>query len=135
MGGNVVGTHDGVALYTIGQRSGLGVALGTPVYVLKIDAARNAVIVGPECELMVRSLEARDLAWPAGVPPAREFRAHAKIRYASRPAECTVTVDGETAQAVFGEEQRAISPGQSVVFYDGDVVLGGGIIERAGTAK
>ncbi len=132
--GNVVGTHEGVALYTIGQRSGLGVALGTPVYVVRIDAARNAVVVGPERELMAGSLSAGDLAWPAGEPPSREFGAWAKVRYAARPAECTVTVDGDEARVAFRDEQRAIAPGQSVVFYDGDIVLGGGIIVRAVTA-
>jgi len=132
MDGNVVGAHEGVALYTIGQRSGLGVALGTPVYVLKIDAARNAVIVGPERELMARSLEARGLAWPAGEPPAQEFTAVAMVRYAAKPADCSVTIHGDAARVVFREKQRAIAPGQSVVFYHGDVVLGGGVIERAG---
>lgn len=131
MDGNVVGTHEGIVLYTIGQRSGLGVALGRPVYVARIDAVRNAVIVGPERELMARSLESRDLAWPAGEPPAREFSALAKVRYAAKPAMCTVTVGGDVAHVVFREEQRAIAPGQSIVFYDGEVVLGGGIIESA----
>ncbi len=134
MDGNAVGTHEGVALYTIGQRSGLGVALGTPVYVLRIETARNAIIVGPEPELMAGSLDARDLAWPSGEPPAREFEARAKVRYAARPAECVVTVEGDTARVIFREEQRAIAPGQSVVFYDGDVVLGGGVIECADVA-
>jgi len=129
--GRTLGEHDGVALYTVGQRSGLGVAVGIPVYVIRIDVARRAVIVGDGSQLMSGALEAHDLAWPSGGPPAHEFEAVARVRYAARPARCRVTVEHHSARVRFTEEQRAIAPGQSVVFYDGDHVLGGGIIEHA----
>ncbi len=130
LGGREVGRHEGIALYTVGQRSGLGIALGEPVYVVRIDAERRALVVGPERSLLSGSLEARRLVWTAGRPPGESFRAEAQIRLASRPAACTVRVEGDRANVTFEDAQRAIAPGQSVVFYQGDEVLGGGVIER-----
>ncbi|MCD4690778.1 tRNA 2-thiouridine(34) synthase MnmA [bacterium] len=130
--GRVIGEHEGIARYTVGQRSGLGVALGAPVYVLRIDAKRNAIVVGAGDELMSHELVAGRLSWPGGDAPAGEFGAQAKVRYGAKPAACTVTVDGDETRVRFADAQRAVAPGQSVVFYDGDIVLGGGIIERAG---
>lgn len=126
--GNVLGEHGGIALFTIGQRSGLGLSRPRPTYVLRIDAARNAVIVGDDEELFASALSASRLNWTAGGPPAREFRADAKIRYAADPVACTAQVDGDLLTVEFDMPQRAVAPGQSVVLYDGDVVLGGGVI-------
>jgi tRNA-specific 2-thiouridylase len=127
--GSVLGEHRGIALYTIGQRSGLGLARPRPTYVLRIDAARNAVIVGEDEDLYSRKLTASSLNWVAGAPPAPEFRTTAKIRYAASPMPCDVVVDGDRLTLRFDEPQRAIAPGQSAVLYDGDVVLGGGTID------
>jgi tRNA-specific 2-thiouridylase len=130
--GNVLGEHRGIALYTIGQRGGLGLSRPRPTYVLHLDAARNAVIVGDDEELYSFELTASDLNWIAGAPPAAEFRSEAKIRYAADPAPCVAAVNGRRLTLRFDEPQRAIAPGQSVVLYDGDVVLGGGVIEGRG---
>jgi tRNA-specific 2-thiouridylase len=127
--GSVLGEHRGIALYTIGQRSGLGLARPRPTYVLRIDAARNAVIVGEEEDLYSRELTASRLSWIAGAPPAPEFRTTAKIRYAASPMPCAAAVEGDRLTLSFDEPQRAIAPGQSAVLYDGDVVLGGGTID------
>ncbi|MCK5596569.1 MAG: tRNA 2-thiouridine(34) synthase MnmA, partial [Candidatus Eisenbacteria sp.] len=126
--GNVLGEHAGLALYTVGQRSGLGLSRPRPTYVLRIDAARNAVVVGDDEELYSSELTASDLNWIAGAPPDTEFRADAKIRYAASPCPCTAVLEGERLRLRFEEPKRAIAPGQSVVLYDGDVVLGGGVI-------
>jgi tRNA-specific 2-thiouridylase len=126
--GNVLGEHGGIALYTVGQRSGLGLSRPRPTYVLRIDAARNAVIVGDDEELYSSELTASDLNWIAGAPPAAKFRADAKIRYAASPCSCTAVLEGERLRLRFEEPKRAIAPGQSVVLYDGDAVLGGGVI-------
>jgi tRNA-specific 2-thiouridylase len=95
---------------------------------LRIDAARNAVVVGDDEELYSSELTASDLNWIAGAPPDTEFRADAKIRYAASPCPCTAVLEGERLRLRFEEPKRAIAPGQSVVLYDGDVVLGGGVI-------
>ena len=126
--GNVLGEHGGLALYTVGQRSGLGLSRPRPTYVLRIDAARNAVVVGDDEELYSSELTASDLNWIAGAPPAARFRTEAKIRYAASPCSCTAVLEGERLRLRFEEPKRAIAPGQSVVLYDGDTVLGGGVI-------
>ena len=128
--GKVLGEHRGIALYTIGQRSGLGLSRPAPTYVVRLDAARNAVVVGDDAELFSLELTASRLNWIAGAPPAREFRADAKIRYAATPSQCVAVVENGRLRLVFDEPQRAIAPGQSVVLYDGDVVLGGGVIDE-----
>ena len=133
--GQVVGRHRGVAAYTIGQRRGLGVALGERRFVTEIDPARNVVTIGPEEELYCDALSAESLRWVAGEPPADEFAADAKIRYrsAGRPAVVRVTEHG--AEVRFERPQRAVAAGQAVVFYRSDEVLGGGIISHSGTAR
>ncbi len=128
--GNVLGEHGGIALYTVGQRSGLGLSRPRPTYVLRLDAARNAVIVGDDDELYSSELTASNLNWIAGAPSAAEFRTEAKIRYGASPCLCTAAVEGERLRLRFDEPNRAIAPGQSVVLYDGDTVLGGGVIDR-----
>lgn len=127
--GTVLGEHRGLALYTVGQRSGLGLSLPRPAYVLRIDAARNVIVVGDESELYSSRLKASDACWVAGEPPAESFRSAAKIRYAGEPAPCLVEIAGDGLAVTFDEPQRAVAPGQSVVFYDGDRVLGGAEID------
>lgn len=127
--GHVLGRHAGIALYTVGQRSGLGISRPRPTYVISIDAERNTLVVGNEEDLHTSSLRATGVTWVSGTAPSAAFRAHAKIRYASEPAPCAVTVEADRVGVQFDELQRAVAPGQSVVFYDGDLVLGGGTIE------
>ncbi len=130
--GHVVGEHDGVAGFTIGQRKGLGRAFGEKRFVTGIDATLNVITIGPEDELMARALLAEDVRWTAGAAPAAELRAHVKIRYRTPAAPATVTaLDAGRVRVVFDTPQRAITPGQAAVFYDGDDVLGGGAIIRA----
>lgn len=129
--GQQLGTHTGLADYTIGQRKGLGISYSEPLYVLATDPARNALIIGTADELGSTSLSAGRVNWIAGGPPADRFPAEIKIRYKARLAPGTVSVlpDGGV-QVDFAEPQRDITPGQGVVFYAGEECLGGGIIRR-----
>ncbi len=144
--GNVLGRHEGLAFYTIGQRKGLGIAVGRrardpqraePLFVLALDAARNAVVVGRAEELGKRELIAGAVNWIAGSAPRGEMRVTAKIRYRSMESPATVypsplssqTEEGAKVRVVFDQPLRDITPGQAVVFYDGEVCLGGGIIQ------
>lgn len=126
--GKEVGRHEGVAGFTVGQRRGLRVALGEPVYVTRIDAAANTVVVGPEEALLARSFVVEEVNWL--VPPAGgALRADVQIRYHHRAAPAVVEPRRDAIAVVtFDEPQRAITPGQAAVFYKGDVVLGGGWI-------
>jgi len=127
--GTVVGKHNGTAFYTIGQRRGLGIAHPTPLYVQRIDVENNRVIVGENDALFKSELIAQDVNWIAIEPTDKTYEAHVKIRYLHPPAPATITCLTDTkVHITFKEKQRAITPGQSVVFYDGDIVLGGGII-------
>ncbi len=129
--GAVVARHDGIDGFTIGQRKGLGVALGERRFVTEIDAERNVVTLGSEDDLMSSGLVAESVNW-IGAPPQEHVRAETKIRYRTPPAASTVTpLDGGRVRVVFDRPQRAVTPGQAAVFYDGDVVLGGGTIARA----
>ncbi len=128
--GRVVGEHAGLANYTIGQRHGLGIALGEPMYVADLDPTENVVTLGTREALLSRRLTASGARWLTD-PPAGAFRVEAQVRYRHRAAAATVTVLGEgRIEAVFDEPQWAITPGQAVVLYDGDVVLGGAWIEK-----
>lgn len=130
--GAAVGEHDGVAGFTIGQRRGLGRAFGEKRFVTAIDPELNVITIGPEDELMARALIAEDVRWIAGAPPASEFQADVKIRYRTPAAPAVVRADDDgSARVVFDAPQRAITPGQAAVFYDGDEVIGGGAIVRA----
>ena len=129
--GKVMGTHQGIASYTIGQRQGLGIASAEPLYVLRIDAGTNTLVVGPEAELFSDTLWASNVNFISGAPPPGEIEVEAKIRYRSTEAEAVLSPRGELFQLRFHQPQRAIAPGQAVVFYHRDEVLGGGIIERA----
>lgn len=126
--GHVVGRHRGIGLYTVGQRARLGLSRARPTYVVRIDASRNAIVVGDEGDLYSTSLSARELCWASREAPPLVFRADAKIRYATPAAPCTVRWSDEEARVDFDEPQRAMAPGQAVVLYDGDVVMGGGTI-------
>ncbi len=127
-GGNI-GRHHGLPFYTVGQRSGLGIAAPEPLYVLELDAARNALIVGPAAELGREELWASGVTYVSGRRPEPDTQITAKIRYSARPAAATLSPLSETTAHVrFAAPLRDITPGQSVVFYRGDEVLGGGII-------
>jgi tRNA-specific 2-thiouridylase len=127
--GTVVGRHSGTAFYTIGQRKGLGVSYPTPLYVQRIDVENNRVIVSGNDALFKSELTAENVNWVAIEPSDKPFDAQVKIRYRHTPAPATITCLSDTSvHIVFKEKQRAITPGQSVVFYDDDILLGGGII-------
>ncbi len=129
VGGRVVGEHAGLANYTIGQRHGLGIALGRPMYVAALDPSSNVVTLGEREALLQRRLTAVGSSWQID-PPTGSFRARAQIRYRHEAAWATVTaVDRDHMDVVFDEPQWAITPGQAVVVYDGEIVLGGGWIE------
>ena len=127
--GSVMGTHKGIINYTVGQRKGLGLALKKPAYVLSLDTESNRVILGDNEELFTRVLTAEDFNWVSTEMPSGSIRASARIRYRHREAPAEIIPLSETSvRIIFDEPQRAITRGQSVVVYDGDYVLGGGII-------
>ena len=127
--GREIGRHQGLPLYTIGQRRGLGVAAGQPLYVTALDAARNAVVVGPLDALERRSLAAGEVTFVDGGWPAEPFACLAQIRSHAAPVAARVTPGARgQIQVEFERPQRAVTPGQAVVLYDGEVVLGGGRI-------
>jgi len=129
--GRVVGTHDGIHRFTVGQRKGLGLPAQSPsaMYVLALRPADQQVVVGPKSSLERTSLSASGVNWIAGEPQAA-IRAHVQIRHRHHAAPAAVRSLGEArAEVVFDAPQTAVTPGQAVVFYDGDVVVGGGWIE------
>jgi tRNA-specific 2-thiouridylase len=127
--GKIIGQHNGLANYTIGQRKGLGIASPIPLYVITKDAAHNTLIVGTRDELGSRELTARGVNWISGEAPRELFRAEVKIRYTAKEAEAWVEPLGEDqARVRFDAPQRDITSGQAAVFYQDDVLLGGGII-------
>ena len=129
--GTVIGEHIGLANYTIGQRKGLGVTHSEPLYVLGKDAAANTLIVGTKDQLGKDELTAKRVNWVNGTAPTESFRAEVKIRYKSRAYPATVTPLGDDRIYVqFDDLLRDITPGQGAVLYNGDVCLGGGLIER-----
>ncbi len=129
--GKVLGKHQGVQLYTVGQRKGLGLAVGKPLYVVAVDAERNEVIVGSDQDVFASELVADDLNFITIDNLDKPLVADAKIRYSAMPAKATVTPIGNGQVHVrFAAAQRAITPGQSVVFYHDDIVVGGGIITK-----
>ena len=128
--GLVLGRHDGVHRFTIGQRKGLGLSAGVPLYVVGIDADNAAVTVGPRGDLERTTLTASRVNWMSGDAPTAPVRALARIRYRHKEAPATITPNGADAVSItFDDPQLAITPGQAVVFYEGDVVLGGGWID------
>ncbi len=125
--GNVRGRHRGIACYTIGQRGGLGISAPRPLYVLAIDVPKNRLIVGEKGDLRSTELIADQVRCLVDAFPAEAW---AKIRYAHRAARCKISQEGGRLTVRFCEPQEAVTPGQSVVLYDGRTVLGGGIIEE-----
>ena len=131
LSGKVVGKHCGAVCYTLGQRKGLGIALGAPVYVCSKNMQTNTVTVGPESALFATTLLADSWNWFPFETLTEPVRVMAKARYRHIPQPATVYPDENgTARVVFDEPQRAMTPGQSVVLYDGDTVVGGGIITQ-----
>jgi tRNA-specific 2-thiouridylase len=129
--GNVLGTHKGIAYYTIGQRRGLRIAKGKPLYVIRIDRENNAIIVGDMDDVFGERFIVNSINWivPGDIPET--FGAHVKIRYNHPGAEATIYRRGENkVEVVFKSPQKAITPGQAAVFYDEDKVLGGGWIKE-----
>ena len=141
--GEILGKHTGLINYTVGQRRGLGVSYKEPLYVIKLDKAKNEVIVGTEKELYTDELMANELNFLVDISylrsktkiqnnlqnnEQREIEIEAKIRYRSKPAKATLKIEDNIAKVKFSEPQRAITPGQSVVFYLNNIVLGGGKI-------
>jgi len=128
--GQTLGQHNGLANYTIGQRKGLGVQSSVPLYVLGKDAATNTLIIGEADELGTDELLARDVNWMSGEAPREPFRAEVKIRYTAKEAWAQVTPleDGAQVRVWFDAPQRDVTAGQAAVFYDGDLLVGGGII-------
>lgn len=129
LNGKILGRHRGISSYTIGQREGLGVALGKPQYVIDIDASKNRVIVGDDQLLYKTTLNVTGVNWFIKLP-SRQIKALIKIRNQHKGSPALIKpFDGKKAQVAFLEKQRAITPGQSAVFYQGDLVLGGGLIK------
>jgi tRNA-specific 2-thiouridylase len=127
--GNLLGEHQGLPFFTIGQRKGLGVYSDSPRYVLEKDIHRNALIIGKAEELGKRSLLAKDVNWISGFPPMHSIRAQVKIRYKAKDAWAIISPREDNQTLIeFDEPQRDITPGQAAVFYNGEVCLGGGII-------
>lgn len=127
--GRILGEHRGLGAYTIGQRKGLGISAPHPLYVIAIDSWENAIVVGAAAELGRSNCSVESLHFVSGEIPSHPFRAEAQIRYRARPTPVSVhPIPGARATVHFSETQRDITPGQSLVLYDGNVVLGGGII-------
>jgi tRNA-specific 2-thiouridylase len=128
--GDVIGRHNGLVNYTIGQRKGLGVASPVPLYVISKHAVRNTLVVGTQDQLGSLELTARDVHWVSGEAPRDSFRAQVKIRYTAKEAEALVRLinNGDQVQVRFDAPQRDSTAGQAAVFYQGDVMIGGGII-------
>lgn len=128
--GNAIGRHRGVTHYTVGQRKGLGASFGRPMYVTAIDAVHNTVTLGGEEDRYVSSLTASDLNFIPFDAPGGELSVEAKVRYSAVPARAKlIPLPENRARVEFGAPQKSVAPGQAVVFYDGDTVLGGGTIE------
>lgn len=129
--GNHVGEHDGIANYTVGQRRGVPARGGRePLFVVDVDARANTVVIGPHEELLADGLIAEDLTFVSGEPPSTPLRAKARIRYRAEAVPATLDMRDGSAEVRFDRPQRAITPGQAVVLYDDERVLGGGTIAR-----
>jgi tRNA-uridine 2-sulfurtransferase len=127
--GKLLGEHTGLAYYTIGQRKGLGIPSTVPLYVLTKDAASNTLVVGVETELGLRELTVSEVNWISGAAPSGPLRLQVKTRYTAREAWALVTpLEGDRTQVLFETPQRDLTPGQAAVFYEQEVVLGGGLI-------
>ena len=130
-GGRLLGQHQGVVSYTVGQRHGLGLALGRALYVVRIEPENNRVVLGGKEELYGQEVIARDLRWVGGEAPLGDGNVTARIRYRGREVAATLLSGQDCAHIWFLQPQRAIASGQAIVFYSGDRVLGGGIIDSS----
>lgn len=131
--GNILGQHRGIAFYTVGQRRRIGLSSRAPFYVTAIDHRRNAIVVGHKSDVYGKQLAASDLNWIAIDDLDRPITVTAKIRYSHEPAEAVVSpLSGNRVHVDFSRPQMAITPGQAIVFYNRDTVIGGGVIETAG---
>jgi tRNA-specific 2-thiouridylase len=129
--GQVLGEHDGIHHYTIGQRKGLGIAAAHPLYVVAIDAIKNEVIVGDRSSAHAHECMVKLINWVSIAAAQSPIRAEVQIRYRTPPAMATVIpLEGDRARIVFDQPQFSITPGQAAVWYDGDLLLGGGLIEN-----
>ena len=129
--GRVLGQHTGIVDYTVGQRRGLPArGGGRPLYVLAVEAAANAVVVGDEEELYAWGAECEGLSFVSGRPPAGALEVEAKVRYRAPTVPALLTVAGERGEVRFQEPQRAVTPGQALAFYQGERLLGGGLIRQ-----
>ncbi|MCK5257507.1 MAG: tRNA 2-thiouridine(34) synthase MnmA, partial [Deltaproteobacteria bacterium] len=129
--GNVLGTHKGIWCYTVGQRKGLGIASGTPLYVTAIDEKKNAVVVGSKEELAQEALIASELNYISIDKLVQSMEVKLKVRYSQKEVEGVLSpIEDDKVYVKFKAPQLAITPGQAVVFYDKDIVVGGGIIEK-----
>lgn len=127
--GTVLGKHNGLVHYTIGQRKGLGVAAGHPLFVLKKDAKTNTLVVGPATSAGVHEVVANDVNLISVAEIAEPLTVEAKVNYRATPRKAVVRMKGEKLIVTFEEPVRAVAPGQAMVLYQGDVVVGGGTIE------
>lgn len=127
--GKVLGTHEGIWNYTIGQRKGIGIAHTSPLYVIDLNKETNEVVVGEADETFKNSLVAVDLNWVSIAKLDKEISATAKVRSAQTPVEVVIKPVNDTVEVKFVDPQKSLTKGQSVVFYDGDILLGGGIID------
>lgn len=131
--GNVLGQHRGIIHYTVGQRKGLNLSMGKPVFVTAIRPQTNEVVIGDNEDCFSRELYAEQLNYSVAEQMPERFRAAGKIRYAHAGADCEVErIDRDRIRVIFDEPQRAVTPGQAVVLYQGDLVLGGGVITDSG---
>jgi len=129
--GEVIGSHSGIHRYTVGQRRGLGIANEKPLYVIQIERARNQIIVGEDNELDSIEFTAKGVNWVAFDKPSEPVRAEVKVRYRHEPTPATIhPLPDDRVRVVFDELQRAITPGQATIFYNGDEVVGGGWIVK-----
>jgi tRNA-uridine 2-sulfurtransferase len=128
--GTVLGQHDGIHHYTIGQRKGIGIAADRPLYVIGIDAGKNQVIVGDRTDAQTAEFTARQVNWVSMAEPETPIQAEVQIRYRSQPVGATVIpLANQRIKVVFDEPQLSVTPGQAAVWYSGDILLGGGLIE------
>ncbi|HHX73273.1 MAG TPA: tRNA 2-thiouridine(34) synthase MnmA, partial [Firmicutes bacterium] len=132
MDGNLLGTHRGLANYTVGQRKGLGIAVGKPLFVVRLDTENNALIVGGKDDVTAGGLIAADVNLILYDRLEATLPVTVKIRYLAKEADATITpLEDGRVRVDFARPERAVTPGQSVVFYQGDDVVGGGIIQEA----
>ena len=129
--GHELGRHKGIQYFTIGQRRGTGIAQGKPVYVIDIDEKTNTVTIGDNTDLMQDRMKVSDIIWCHETPATKQISASVKVRYNHPGSSATINItSGNEAEVVFDSPERAITPGQAAVFYEGEMVLGGGWIAR-----